>query len=132
MPEATAPKASSGVDPHWSRASLAESMKPADSSSGVVCALPTTNSPASSTMNVSVIVPPASIASTLGMRSGPAAIAARLLSAAARPRPPRCAVARRRSGGLVELHEEVLALDPHARQTAEKARHPPVRLAEQH
>jgi hypothetical protein len=45
-------------------------MKPAASSSGVVCALPTTNDPASSTMNVSVIVPPASIARTLGLRSG--------------------------------------------------------------
>src|SRR4051794_20632059 len=131
MPEATAPKAVSGVEPHWSSASLAESMKPADSSSGVVCALPTTNSPASSTMNVSVIVPPASIASTLGLRSGPAAIAASLLSAAARLRRLRGAVARGRRGGLVKLHEEVLALDPHAGQTAEEARHPPVRLAEQ-
>jgi hypothetical protein len=44
-------------------------MNPTDSSSGVVCALPTTNVPASSTMNVSVIVPPASIASTFGLRS---------------------------------------------------------------
>ena len=44
-------------------------MNPTDSSSGVVCALPTTNEPARSTMNVSVIVPPASIASTLGSRS---------------------------------------------------------------
>src|SRR5881275_1714606 len=107
MPEATAPKAVSGVDPHWSSASLAESMKPADSSSGVVCALPTTNSPASSTMNVSVIVPPA-------------AIAASLLSAAARLRRLRRAVARRRGGGLVERHEEVLALDPHPGQAAEE------------
>ena len=44
-------------------------MKPIDSSSGVVCALPTTNEPDSSTMNVSVIVPPASIARTRGLRS---------------------------------------------------------------
>ena len=44
-------------------------MKPTDSSSGVVCALPTTNDPDASTMNVSVIVPPASIARTLGRRS---------------------------------------------------------------
>ena len=43
-------------------------MNPTDSSSGVVCALPTTNSPERSTMNVSVIVPPASIASTRGSR----------------------------------------------------------------
>ena len=41
-------------------------MNPTDSSSGVVCALPTTNAPAPSTMNVSVIVPPASIARTRG------------------------------------------------------------------
>src|SRR2546423_13958320 len=41
-------------------------MSPTDSSSGVDCALPTTNSPARSTMNVSVIVPPASIARTRG------------------------------------------------------------------
>ena len=41
-------------------------MNPTDSSSGVVCALPTTNEPDSSTMKVSVIVPPASIARTLG------------------------------------------------------------------
>src|SRR5437868_12902046 len=45
-------------------------MKPIDSSSGVVWALPTTKLPAPSTMNVSVIVPPASIASTRGSRSG--------------------------------------------------------------
>ena len=44
-------------------------MKPTDSSSGVVCALPTTNEPCSSTMNVSVIVPPASIARTRGTRA---------------------------------------------------------------
>src|SRR2546421_9453493 len=44
-------------------------MKPSDSSSGVDCALPTTKSPARSTMKVSVIVPPASIASTRGSRS---------------------------------------------------------------
>ena len=44
-------------------------MNPTDSSSGVVCALPTTKAPALSTMKVSVIVPPASIASTLGSRS---------------------------------------------------------------
>src|SRR5690348_6609221 len=44
-------------------------MNPIDSSSGVVCALPTTNEPDSSTMKVSVIVPPASIASTRGLRS---------------------------------------------------------------
>ncbi len=50
-------------------------MKPTDSSSGVVCALPTTNEPASSTMNVSVIVPPASIASTRGVRARLSAIA---------------------------------------------------------
>ena len=43
-------------------------MNPRDSSSGVVCAFPTTNSPEESTMNVSVIVPPASIASTRGSR----------------------------------------------------------------
>src|SRR5690349_18460773 len=43
-------------------------MNPSDSSSGVVWALPTTNSPARSTMKVSVIVPPASIASTRGSR----------------------------------------------------------------
>src|SRR5919197_460666 len=43
-------------------------MNPRDSSPGVVCALPTTKSPAESTMNVSVIVPPASIASTRGSR----------------------------------------------------------------
>jgi subtilisin family serine protease len=40
-----------------------------DSSSGVVCALPTTKLPRSSTMNVSVIVPPASIARTRGFRA---------------------------------------------------------------
>src|SRR4029079_14951153 len=43
-------------------------MKPTDSSAGVVWALPTTNSPARSTTKVSVIVPPASIASTRGSR----------------------------------------------------------------
>src|SRR5262249_39097882 len=47
----------------------AELMNPTASSSGVVCALPTTNEPAPSTMKVSVIVPPASIASTRGLRS---------------------------------------------------------------
>ncbi len=50
-------------------------MKPIDSSSGVVCALPTTNEPDSSTMNVSVIVPPASIARTRGLRSRPSLMA---------------------------------------------------------
>ena len=53
-------------------------MKPTDSSSGVVCALPTTNEPDSSTMKVSVIVPPASIASTLGLRSAASAIEPRV------------------------------------------------------
>src|SRR5436190_9723305 len=60
---------SSGLESHCSSASRADSMKPIDSSSGVVCALPTTKLPAPSTMNVSVIVPPASIASTRGSRS---------------------------------------------------------------
>ena len=45
-------------------------MNPTDSSSGVVWALPTTNSPDSSTMNVSVIVPPASIAEDAGVAVG--------------------------------------------------------------
>ena len=54
--------------PSSRRASRVEAMKPTDSSAGVVWALPTTNSPARSTMNVSVIVPPASIASTRGSR----------------------------------------------------------------
>jgi len=57
-----------GEEPHWPSASSADSMKPADSSSGVVWALPTTNAPASSTTKVSVIVPPASMASTRGRR----------------------------------------------------------------
>ena len=48
---------------------MADAMKPVDSSSGVVCALPTTKAPASSTMKVSVIVPPASIASTRASRT---------------------------------------------------------------
>ena len=58
-------------------------MKPTDSSSGVVCALPTTKRPASSTMKVSVIVPPASIASTRGSRLSlsSAAIASRVYPA---------------------------------------------------
>src|ERR1017187_3202039 len=66
MPEPIAEKPSSGVEPHWPSASRAEAMKPIDSSSGVVWAFPTTNEPRSSTMNVSVIVPPASIARTRG------------------------------------------------------------------
>ena len=78
MPEAIAPNASPGEDSHCFRASRADSMKPTDSSSGVVCALPTTNEPASSTMKVSVIVPPASIASTLGLRSAASAIEPRV------------------------------------------------------
>src|SRR6476660_6117527 len=69
MPEAISGNDSSGLESHCSRASRADSMKPIDSSSGVVCALPTTKLPAPSTMNVSVIVPPASIASTRGSRS---------------------------------------------------------------
>src|SRR4029079_14531715 len=44
-------------------------MNPCASSSGVVCALPTTNAPARSTTNVSVIVPPASMARTRGSRA---------------------------------------------------------------
>src|ERR1035437_2132328 len=67
MPATIAGKLASGVESHWLSASRAEAMKPIDSSSGVVCALPTTNEPRSSTMNVSVIVPPASIASTRGI-----------------------------------------------------------------
>jgi hypothetical protein len=59
-------KASSGVESHWRIASSAEAIRPTDSSCGVVCALPTTKLPASSTMKVSVMVPPASIASTRG------------------------------------------------------------------
>src|SRR5512145_3549202 len=43
-------------------------MNPTASSAGVVWALPTTNSPVRSTTNVSVIVPPASIARTRGSR----------------------------------------------------------------
>src|SRR3954447_24508234 len=58
-------------------------MKPIDSSSGVVCAFPTTNSPARSTMNVSVIVPPASIARTRGSR--PALAAASVVTDAGLP-----------------------------------------------
>ena len=67
---ADAGKPSSGVESHWRRASSAESHAGrGDSSSGVVCALPTTNAPLSSTMNVSVMVPPASIARTRGVPS---------------------------------------------------------------
>src|SRR5215210_101875 len=43
-------------------------MNPTASSSGVVCAFPTTKAPSRSTTKVSVIVPPASIASTRGSR----------------------------------------------------------------
>src|SRR5882757_7521917 len=86
-------------------------MKPIDSSSGVVCALPTTKDPEASTMNVSVIVPPASIASTRGLRSliaiGPApvfaqtAIVWRVLSLRAyRPRRAWRSHSRRRAGGV--------------------------------
>jgi hypothetical protein len=49
--------------------------EPDRSSSGVVWAFPTTKLPAPSTMKVSVIVPPASIASTRGSRSAIAHIA---------------------------------------------------------
>jgi hypothetical protein len=42
-------------------------MKARLSSSGVVWALPTTNSPVASMRNVSVMVPPASMASTRGL-----------------------------------------------------------------
>ena len=49
-------------------ASAAERAKPRASSSGVVCALPTTNSPSESITKVSHMVPPASIARTLGVR----------------------------------------------------------------
>src|SRR6516165_4507594 len=66
MPDTIVGKPSCGSEPHWPSASRADATKPSDSSSGVVCALPTTNDPRSSTMNVSVIVPPASIASTRG------------------------------------------------------------------
>src|ERR1700758_2922208 len=69
MPETIVGKPSSGSEPHCPSASRAEAMNPTDSSCGVVCALPTTNAPCSSTMNVSVIVPPASIASTRGTRA---------------------------------------------------------------
>src|SRR5829696_2474567 len=69
MLEATLGKGPSGVVSHCASASRDDSMKPIDSSSGVVWALPTTNDPASSTTNVSVIVPPASIARTRGLRS---------------------------------------------------------------
>src|SRR3954449_12480165 len=67
MPDTIFGKLSAGELSHWPRASSADSMKPTDSSSGVVWALPTTNAPASSTTKVSVIVPPASIARTLGL-----------------------------------------------------------------
>ena len=67
IPEAIPPKAACGALSHCSSASTAEFMKPSDSSCGVVWALPTTKEPASSTMKVSVIVPPASIARTLGL-----------------------------------------------------------------
>src|SRR5207247_4945532 len=50
-------------------ASAADSRNPRDSSCGVVAALPTVKSPFSSTTNVSVIVPPASIPSTRGFRA---------------------------------------------------------------
>lgn len=59
-------KPSSGVESHWRIASSAEAISPTDSSCGVVCAFPTTKLPLSSTMKVSVIVPPASIAKTRG------------------------------------------------------------------
>ncbi len=68
MPETIRGNSSAGADRHWASASSEERMKPTDSSSGVVCALPTTKAPASSTMNVSVMVPPASIARTRGLR----------------------------------------------------------------
>jgi hypothetical protein len=68
IPETIRGKPSSGDIDHWPSASSAEAMNPSDSSSGVVCALPTTNEPAPSTMKVSVIVPPASIARTRGSR----------------------------------------------------------------
>ena len=76
MPETMPGNASSGVESHCPSASSAEAMKPTDSSSGVVCALPTTNDPRPSTMKVSVIVPPASIASTLGLRRASSGIPA--------------------------------------------------------
>ena len=69
------------------RASWVDAMKPTDSSSGVVCALPTTKSPAWSTMNVSVMVPPASMASTLGsLAMGPSLLAQRATCAQTIPR----------------------------------------------
>src|SRR4029450_1643611 len=66
MPETISGSAASASSPQWPSASRVEAMNPTDSSSGVVCALPTTNSPDRSTTNVSVIVPPASIESTRG------------------------------------------------------------------
>src|SRR4029079_15757997 len=66
IPDALREKDDSVLESHCSSASRADSMKPIDSTWGVVCALPTTKLPAPSTMNVSVIVPPASIASTRG------------------------------------------------------------------
>src|SRR4051794_2895480 len=71
MPDTIFGKLLAGELSHCPRASSADSMKPADSSSGVVWALPTTKAPASSTTKVSVMVPPASIARTRGRRSLP-------------------------------------------------------------
>src|SRR6266851_2274817 len=66
MPDTIRGSAAAGSMSQYASASRVEAMKPTDSSSGVDCAFPTTNSPARSTMKVSVIVPPASIASTRG------------------------------------------------------------------
>ena len=66
MPVTRQGNASSIVMSQYDRASREEFKKPSDSSSGVVCALPTMKSPFSLMMKVSVMVPPASIARILG------------------------------------------------------------------
>jgi hypothetical protein len=55
IPDTIAGKASAGSLDHCEKASRDDSMKPTDSSWGVVCALPTRTRRRSSTINVSVI-----------------------------------------------------------------------------
>ncbi len=59
-PETIDGSAPSRVAPHCPRPSSVDAISPRDSSSGVVCAFPTTNSPLPPTTKQSVIVPPAS------------------------------------------------------------------------
>src|SRR5436305_13696371 len=120
-------------------ASAADSRNPSDSSCGVVAALPTVKSPFSSTTNVSVIVPPASIPSTRGFRATalpPLRVGAAAAITASHPLPlgPRRQLPRHRKKCQGEIEKPVptrqppLLADDEPRQLVESASRNPALL----